>query len=169
MLSGRAGVASSGREGDLPRGLDPRNDVERHAVESAFRESDVDAVPAGGDAFEPELPGAHHRDAVHLAVVGGDEPQHEERVLEPGIERNAVLTRLTMIGGLYLVLVCLMPEFLRAGFNVPFFFGGTSLLIVVVVVMDFMAQIQAHLTSHQDEGLMKQANLKGGPRGGISR
>ena len=76
-----------------------------------------------------------------------------------------VLTRLTLIGGLYLVLVCLMPEFLRAGFNVPFYFGGTSLLIVVVVVMDFTAQIQAHMTSHQYEGLMKKANLKGGPRG----
>ena len=82
---------------------------------------------------------------------------------------DAVLTRLTLIGGLYLVLVCLMPEFLRAGFSVPFSFGGTSLLIVVVVVMDFTAQIQSHLTSHQYEGLMKKANLKGGPRGGISR
>ena len=76
-----------------------------------------------------------------------------------------VLTRLTLIGGLYLVLVCLMPEFLRAGFNVSFYFGGTSLLIVVVVVMDFTAQIQAHMTSHQYEGLMKKANLKSGPRG----
>ncbi len=80
-----------------------------------------------------------------------------------------VLTRLTLIGGLYLVLVCLMPEFLRAGFNVPFYFGGTSLLIVVVVVMDFTAQIQAHMTSHQYEGLMKKANLKGGSRGGFAR
>jgi preprotein translocase subunit SecY len=78
---------------------------------------------------------------------------------------DSVLTRLTMIGGLYLVLVCLLPEILRASFNVPFYFGGTSLLIVVVVVMDFTAQIQAHLTSHQYEGLMKKANLKGGSRG----
>jgi preprotein translocase subunit SecY len=78
---------------------------------------------------------------------------------------DSVLTRLTLIGGLYLVLVCLLPEVLRASFDVPFYFGGTSLLIVVVVVMDFTAQIQAHLTSHQYEGLMKKANLKGSPRG----
>jgi preprotein translocase subunit SecY len=81
---------------------------------------------------------------------------------------DAVMTRLTLIGALYLVLVCLMPELLRAWFKVPFYFGGTSLLIVVVVVMDFTAQIQAHLMSHQYEGLMKKANLKGGSRG-ISR
>jgi preprotein translocase subunit SecY len=56
----------------------------------------------------------------------------------------------------------LLPEFLIVGWNVPFYFGGTSLLIIVVVVMDFMAQIQAHLMSHQYEGLMKKANLKGG-------
>ena len=67
------------------------------------------------------------------------------------------------------VAVCLLPEMLRAWANVPFYFGGTSLLIVVVVVMDFIAQIQAHLMSHQYEGLMKKANLKGGPRGGLAR
>jgi len=82
---------------------------------------------------------------------------------------DGVMTRLTMIGAIYLVLVCLMPEVLRAGLNVPFYFGGTSLLIVVVVVMDFTAQIQAHLMSHQYEGLMKKANLKGGSRGGLAR
>ena len=58
-------------------------------------------------------------------------------------------------------LKCLLPEFLIVKFNVPFYFGGTSLLIIVVVVMDFMSQIQAHLMSHQYEGLMKKANLKG--------
>ena len=78
---------------------------------------------------------------------------------------DGVLTRLTLIGALYLTLVCLLPEVIRAIANVPFYFGGTSLLIVVVVVMDFTAQIQAHLTSHQYESLMKKANLKGGPRG----
>jgi preprotein translocase subunit SecY len=83
---------------------------------------------------------------------------------------DAVLTRLTLIGSLYLVLVCLTPEVLRASLKVPFYFGGTSLLIVVVVVMDFTAQIQAHLMSHQYEGLMKKANLKGGgSRGGFAR
>src|SRR5690606_14621673 len=78
---------------------------------------------------------------------------------------DRVLTRLTLIGSLYLVLVCLLPEVLRAFWPVPFYFGGTSLLIVVVVVMDFTAQIQAHLMSHQYESLMKKANLKGGSRG----
>jgi preprotein translocase subunit SecY len=78
---------------------------------------------------------------------------------------DGVMTRLTLIGSIYLVLVCLLPEVLRASLNVPFYFGGTSLLIVVVVVMDFTAQIQAHMMSSQYEGLMKKANLKGGSRG----
>ncbi|MCU7891019.1 MAG: preprotein translocase subunit SecY [Candidatus Thiodiazotropha sp. (ex Ustalcina ferruginea)] len=72
-----------------------------------------------------------------------------------------VMSRLTMAGAIYITLVCLLPEFLIVGWNVPFYFGGTSLLIIVVVVMDFMAQVQAHLMSHQYEGLMKKANLKG--------
>ena len=83
---------------------------------------------------------------------------------------DGVLTRLTAAGGLYLVAVCLLPEFMRSGWNVPFYFGGTSLLIVVVVVMDFTAQVQAHLMSHQYESLLKKANLKGtGRTGGLAR
>ena len=82
---------------------------------------------------------------------------------------DGVLTRLTLIGSIYLVLVCLLPEFIRMFWQVPFYFGGTSLLIVVVVVMDFTAQVQAHLMSHQYEGLMKKANLKGGSRGCLAR
>jgi preprotein translocase subunit SecY len=74
---------------------------------------------------------------------------------------DGVLTRLTLAGAVYVTLVCLLPEFLIVSLNVPFYFGGTSLLIVVVVVMDFIAQLQAHLMSHQYEGLMKKANLKG--------
>jgi len=74
---------------------------------------------------------------------------------------DGVLTRLTGAGALYLVLVCLVPDFLRNAWHVPFYFGGTSLLIVVVVVMDFIAQIQAHLVSHQYESLLKKANLRG--------
>jgi len=74
---------------------------------------------------------------------------------------DAVMTRLTLGGAVYVTLVCLLPEFLIVNLNVPFYFGGTSLLIVVVVVMDFIAQLQAHLMSHQYEGLMKKANLKG--------
>jgi preprotein translocase subunit SecY len=78
------------------------------------------------------------------------------------------MTRLTAAGAIYITAVCLLPEFLIVGWNVPFYFGGTSLLIIVVVVMDFMAQVQAHLMSHQYEGLMKKANLKA-PGGGLLR
>ncbi len=74
---------------------------------------------------------------------------------------DGVMTRLTGIGAVYLVAVCLVPDLLRNAWHVPFYFGGTSLLIVVVVVMDFTAQIQAHLVSHQYESLLKKANLKG--------
>jgi len=81
---------------------------------------------------------------------------------------DKVMTRLTAAGAIYITAVCLLPEFLIVGWNVPFYFGGTSLLIIVVVVMDFMAQMQAHLMSHQYEGLMKKANLKA-PGGGLLR
>jgi preprotein translocase subunit SecY len=82
---------------------------------------------------------------------------------------DGVITRLTGAGALYLVAVCLLPEFMVSAWNVPFYFGGTSLLIVVVVVMDFTAQVQAHLMSHQYESLLKKANLKGYGRGGVVR
>jgi preprotein translocase subunit SecY len=82
---------------------------------------------------------------------------------------DGVITRLTAAGAVYLVAVCLLPEMMRLGWNVPFYFGGTSLLIVVVVVMDFTAQVQAHLMSHQYESLLKKANLKGYGRGGQLR
>ena len=74
---------------------------------------------------------------------------------------DKVLTRLTFWGALYVTAVCLVPEFLILQFNVPFYFGGTSILIMVVVTMDFMAQLQAHMMTHQYEGLMKKANLRG--------
>ncbi len=80
---------------------------------------------------------------------------------------DGVLTRLTAVGAVYLVAVCLLPEFMRIYLDVPFYFGGTSLLIVVVVVMDFMAQVQAHLMSHQYDSLLKKANLKSVGRGGL--
>ncbi|MGH8179057.1 MAG: preprotein translocase subunit SecY [Steroidobacter sp.] len=79
---------------------------------------------------------------------------------------DKVLTRLTVWGALYVTIVCLLPEFLISRINVPFYFGGTSLLIIVVVVMDFQAQVAAHLMSHQYEGLMKKANLRGYGRPG---
>jgi preprotein translocase subunit SecY len=84
--------------------------------------------------------------------------------IRPGRQTEAyidtVLTRLTLAGAIYITVVCLLPEFLILEFNVPFYFGGTSLLIIVVVVMDLMAQIQAHMLSHQYEPLMKKANLR---------
>lgn len=75
---------------------------------------------------------------------------------------DTVMTRLTLFGAIYVTLVCLLPQIMIQAWSVPFYFGGTSLLIIVVVVMDFMAQVQAHLMSHQYESLMKKANLKGG-------
>jgi preprotein translocase subunit SecY len=82
---------------------------------------------------------------------------------------DGVITRLTGAGALYVVAVCLLPQMLQQGWNVPFYFGGTSLLIVVVVVMDFTAQVQAHLMSHQYESLLKKANLKSYGRSGVVR
>ena len=73
-----------------------------------------------------------------------------------------ITMRLTLIGSLYLVVVCFIPNFLIAWKNVPFYFGGTSLLIIVVVTMDFMTQVQAYLMSQQYESLLRKANFKGG-------
>lgn len=74
---------------------------------------------------------------------------------------DKVMTRLTLVGGLYITGVAIMPEILNYQWQVPFYFGGTSLLIVVVVVMDFIAQVQAHLMSQQYESMLKKANVKG--------
>ena len=78
---------------------------------------------------------------------------------------DQVMTRLTLVGSIYLALVSLMPQFLIMAWNVPFYFGGTSLLIIVVVIMDFIAQIQAHLMSHQYESLMRKSGSKGSKLG----
>jgi len=83
---------------------------------------------------------------------------------------DSVMTRLTLIGACYISAVSLLPEALVVGWNVPFYFGGTSLLISVVVVMDFVAQVQAHMMSQQYESLMRKANLSGASsslRGGL--
>ncbi len=83
---------------------------------------------------------------------------------------DKVLTRLTAIGAIYLTAVCLLPNFLVLQWNVPFYFGGTSLLIMVVVIMDFIAQVNSHLVSHQYDSLLKKANLKNYTRsGGVVR
>ncbi len=96
------------------------------------------------------------------AFIPGIRPgEHTARYID------GILGKLTFAGALYITAVCLLPEFLILTWNVPFYFGGTSLLIIVVVVMDFTAQMQSHLMSHQYEGLMKKANLKGHRRPGI--
>ncbi|MCE9666148.1 preprotein translocase subunit SecY [Halomonas sp. M5N1S17] len=82
---------------------------------------------------------------------------------------DKVMTRLTLFGAMYIAAVSLMPQFLIVAWNVPFFFGGTALLIIVVVIMDFMAQVQSHLMSHQYDSVMKKSNLKGYGSGGIMR
>jgi len=74
---------------------------------------------------------------------------------------DKILMRLTLVGAVYITIVCLLPEFLILKWNVPFYFGGTSLLIIVVVTMDFMTQVQAYAMSHQYESLLKKANFKG--------
>ena len=74
---------------------------------------------------------------------------------------DKVMTRLTLAGALYITFVCLVPEFMMIAWNVQFYFGGTSLLIIVVVIMDFMAQVQTHMMSHQYDSVLKKANLKG--------
>src|SRR5690554_263086 len=74
---------------------------------------------------------------------------------------DRILSRLTLAGAIYITLVCLLPEFLVLRWNVPFYFGGTSLLIIVVVTMDFMAQVQAYIMSHQYDSLLRKANFKG--------
>ena len=74
---------------------------------------------------------------------------------------DKILMRLTLVGAIYITLVCLLPEFMQMRWNVPFYLGGTSLLIIVVVTMDFMAQVQAYMMSHQYDSLLKKANFKG--------
>jgi len=74
---------------------------------------------------------------------------------------DKVMTRLTLAGAIYITFICLVPEFMMIAWNVQFYFGGTSLLIIVVVTMDFMAQVQTHMMSHQYESVLKKANLKG--------
>ncbi|MTI14903.1 preprotein translocase subunit SecY [Sansalvadorimonas verongulae] len=98
------------------------------------------------------------------AFIPGIRPgEHTARYID------SVLTKLTLVGAVYMTAVCLLPQFLVVWANVPFYLGGTSLLIVVVVVMDTMAQIQSHLMSNQYESLMKKANLKGYGSGGLIR
>jgi len=119
---------------------------------------------------------AHHRIRLffYVALVydardTGREPQEGRRLhprIRPGQQTgdylDKVLTRLTLWGGLYIMAVCVLPEIIRmVNPSIPFQFGGTSLLIIVVGVMDFVAQASSHMMSHQYEGLMKKASLRG--------
>ncbi|HKQ30686.1 MAG TPA: preprotein translocase subunit SecY, partial [Burkholderiales bacterium] len=88
---------------------------------------------------------------------------------QTGAYLDGVMSRLTLVGAIYITLVCLLPELMIVNWQVPFYFGGTSLLIVVVVCVDFMAQVQAHLMSHQYESLLRKANLTGGGGMGLTR
>ena len=74
---------------------------------------------------------------------------------------DKVMTRLTLVGAVYVTLVCLLPQFMNLYWNVPFYFGGTSLLIIVIVTMDFMSQVQSHVMSSQYDSLLKKSSLKG--------
>ena len=90
------------------------------------------------------------------AFIPGIRPgEHTARYID------GVLTRLTLVGAVYITTVCLLPQFLVIWANVPFYLGGTSLLIVVVVVMDTIAQIQSRLMNNQYDSLMRKANLRG--------
>ncbi|WP_157670822.1 preprotein translocase subunit SecY [Chitinibacter sp. GC72] len=90
------------------------------------------------------------------AMVPGYRPgDHTAKYIEK------LIMKLTLIGAIYISFVCLIPEFLILKWNVPFYFGGTSLLILVVVTMDFMAQMQSYVLSHQYDSLLKKANFKG--------
>src|SRR5258708_19699150 len=105
---------------------------------------------------------------VGMKAVGGGVSVKREGVFGPGIRPGkntaeyleCILNRLTVIGALYLSLVCILPELLISRGGVPFYFGGTSLLIVVSVTLDTVTQIQAHLLAHQYEGLIKKARLR---------
>ncbi|XZG71067.1 preprotein translocase subunit SecY [Chitinibacteraceae bacterium HSL-7] len=90
------------------------------------------------------------------AMIPGYRPgEHTARYIEK------LILKLTFVGAIYITVVCLIPEFLILKWNVPFYFGGTSLLILVVVTMDFMAQVQSYVLSHQYDSLLKKANFKG--------
>jgi preprotein translocase subunit SecY len=80
-----------------------------------------------------------------------------------------VLTRLTVIGSLYIMIVCLLPEILISAYSVPFYLGGTSILIVISVTLDTVAQIQSHLVAHQYEGLIKRSKLRGSGGPGVTK
>ena len=132
-------IQAQGREGTLAYATTERGDRVPDFSYAGY---------AGGDQIIPNRP---------VRVVVSSKPGDQTaRYLEK------ILTRLTLAGAAYVTLVCLLPEFLILKWGVPFYFGGTSLLIIVVVTMDFMAQVQAYVMTHQYESLLRKANFKGG-------
>lgn len=143
---------------------------------------------ASGGVFSQVVAALQHGQPLYMVLYGSlivffaffytaivFNPQENAEMLRkyggfvPGIRPGAhtadyldtVLTRITLIGALYLVLICLLPEFMISQYSIPFYFGGTSLLIAVSVTMDTVAQIHSHLIAHQYEGLIKKTKLKG--------
>ncbi len=133
-----------------------------HALKALLHGRGLSVSVGDEGGFAPRLSG---NDQACEAIVDAIEAAG----YRPG-ERTAdyidyVLTRITVVGAIYLVAVCLLPEFLISATGIPFYLGGTSLLIVVSVTLDTVAQIQGHLIAHQYEGLIKKSKLRGGKRG----
>ena len=132
--------------GDIAATLPPPAGMSCFTRPPSFSSASSAAVQPEGDGREPEEGRRSFRTA------GDQTAKYLEKIT----------LRLTLLGSLYLVVVCFIPNFLIAWKNVPFYFGGTSLLIIVVVTMDFMTQVPAYLMSQQYESLLRKANFKGG-------
>ena len=124
------------------------------------------AIPDGSRWLTETMPSLNTREAVVIgAGVIGLEMGSVWRRLGADVTvveyLDFILTRLTVVGAIYLTAISILPELLNSQYGVPFYFGGTSLLIVVTVTMDTVAQVQSHLIAHQYEGLVKKSRLKG--------
>jgi len=127
----------------------------------------ADALEAQADAHAADAPPGR-RTFQRLNRAEYARSIHDLLALRPGAKTaeyiDYVLTRITVVGAIYLAAVCVLPELLISYAAVPFYFGGTSLLIAVSVTMDTVAQVQSHLLAHQYEGLIKKAKLRGATR-----
>ncbi len=146
-------------QGLLERALEDISPLERRAILEAGDILDYALVKRSREiVFNPQDTAEQLK--KHSGFIPGYRPG--ERTAE---YIDYVLTRITLIGAIYLVIVCLLPEFLISATGIPFYLGGTSLLIVVSVTLDTVAQVQGHLIAHQYEGLIKKSKLRGGKRG----
>src|SRR5260364_6454 len=132
----------------------------RHPLVAAYRNPSC-ARPASFCFFYTALVFNSRETADNLKKSGAFVPGIRPRE-QTARYIDKILTRLTLAGAIYIVFVCLLPEFLVLRWNVPFYIGGTSLLIIVVVTMDFMEQARSYLMSQQYESLLRKANFKGG-------